>query len=182
MISLADDGGPIDSAGGGGFQPLGDSYQSWTSGPHVAAGQVAHFKATVRFDDLPSGNPMTPPPRLSLAFSVRVQSVTHLANPAAFVMGGHRVTIQHLDMTPGFINVVALFAGASGDDFNPGPGQPELVTALDASGARVRTVAGGGGIAAGGWAASYQFARFSQPSPYSLQFVFHNDKHTVPVK
>lgn len=178
-FSLEDDGGIISASGGGANMPSGDVYQGYDTGPHVAAGQVAHFKAHVVVE-LPSGNPMTPAPKLVFSFAVRVQNVDHRPNGTPFELGAFQVTIQHLDITPGFINLEALFGGASVDDVM-GRDKQDLVTAVDASGSKLRTVAGGAGIAAGGAVIHFQWMRPAGNGSYSIHFNLNGSTHATPL-
>ena len=183
-IQLSDDQGPVGMGQGGGSanMPSGDFYDGIESGPNVGAGKVAHLSITIRFDDLPSSNPATPAPRLAFKFPIRVQNISHVALPAPFQLVGYQVRIQHLDLTPAFINLDALFAGAgSGDDLMYAPGKPELITALDGSGNRMWPVAGGGGVAEGGWDMHFQFALRGANGPYSLRFELDGAKHTIAI-
>jgi hypothetical protein len=178
-FNLEDDGGFISAGGGGANMPSGDVYQGYDTGPHVAAGQVAHFKAHVVVE-LPSGNPMTPAPTLVFSFAVRVQTVDHLPTGTPFQLGPFHVTIEHLDITPGFINLEALLGGASMDDVI-GPDKQDFVTAIDSSGTKLRTVAGGGGIAAGGASIHFQWTRPTGNGTYSIRFNLNGATHTTPL-
>jgi hypothetical protein len=179
LFNLEDDGGLISSSGGGANTPSGDVYQGYDAGPHEAAGQVAHFKVHVVVQ-LPSGNPATPAPKLVLSFAVRVQTVTHLPAGAPFQLGRFNVTIQHLDITPAFINLEASFAGASVDDV-AGPDKQNLVTAVDSSGNRLRTVAGGAGIGDGGADVHFQWMRPVGNGTYAIHFSLNGATHSTPL-
>jgi hypothetical protein len=177
LVSVTDDQGGQNASGGGGPTGAGDFFWHMDAGPRPRPDGVAHLTARVQWE-LPTGNPASPVAPLVLKFNLPVHKAVSLPAGSPFHLGSWTVTIQTLQVTPATVHVAALFEGASSDDLF-GPNHLDLMTVLDETGKPLGPVSGGGGIAAGGNLAEFQWMRPISAGTYQLRFHGNGATHTV---
>jgi hypothetical protein len=145
---ITDEQGLINAgSGGGSIKPLpGDTYFSLDGGPHPGADGVAHITITVTDLDLYQLNSVS---YLSGSWSwsipLKVQPAITLAAPAPFSLGRWATGIEVLEVTPSVIHLRAVINGVSPGAIS-GPGVPEVVQLIDASGTRINAYSSTAGI------------------------------------
>jgi hypothetical protein len=176
---LNDTAGDINASGGEFLIGNGDFIADLDAGPPPGSDCIANLRVTVQWD-LPTGNPAAPVLPLKLDFKLPVFPATKLAAGAPFKLGSWTITVKKLEFTPGTVHVAALFGGITGDEVMPsGSRPPDWLTLLDGSGQSVRTVAGGGSMATGGYVFDYEWMRPAVGGAYRVRFQGNNQTHDV---
>jgi hypothetical protein len=146
--TINDDLGLINAgSGGGSIKPLpGDTYYSLDGGPRPGSDGVANLAIKVSYLMQYDVNSVTHlAGNWSWSIPLKVQPATTLPAPAQFALGRWRGNIEVLEVTPSVIHVRAVINGVSPGAIS-GPGIQEIVTLLDAAGARVDFSAADAGI------------------------------------
>jgi hypothetical protein len=139
-INASSSGGPVRSPG-----VRGDYYLALDEGAHAGADGLAQLAITIGNLTVwsPAGGSITGSWAINVA--LKVLPAQALPSPASFRLGGWKVTVERLELTPAVINLQTLVNGASPEAIL-GPGKAAFVELLDASGNPVKQLAGGAGI------------------------------------
>ena len=147
--SVSDERGLINASSSAGPVRLpglrSDYYVGLDEGAHAGADGLAHLAISIANLSrwTPAGGTVIG--RWAFDVALKVQPGQALAAPNQFRLGGWKVTIETLELTPAVIHLQTLVNGASPVALE-GPGKGAFVELLDAAGNPVSLLSGGAGI------------------------------------
>jgi hypothetical protein len=184
QILASGSAGPIHAPG---FR--GDYYLALDEGPRPGADGLAHLRVSI--SNLRIWSPAGGVVEGKWAFSaaLNVQPGQALAAPQPFRLGGWKVTVETLEITPDVVHLQALINGASNVALE-GPGKGPFVELLDSAGNPVRRLVGGAGITVPkgqlnpiNYQNSRSYNQWLRPADgtYTLRFLGSGGRYEIPI-